>query len=64
MPFKSLAQERWAFATHQKFAKKWADMTNQKNLPYKVGKKKTTKKKKYDGRTWAMRRLGLKKSML
>jgi hypothetical protein len=40
MPFKSLQQEHWAFATKQPFAKKWADMTNQKSLPKKVKKKK------------------------
>ena len=33
MPFVSKAQERWAFATGQKFAKTWADMTNQAGLP-------------------------------
>lgn len=38
MPFKSKQQERWAFSTHQKFAKKWAAMTDQKSLPKKVRK--------------------------
>lgn len=34
MPFKSKAQMRWAFATHQPFAKEWALKTkNAKNLP-------------------------------
>jgi len=32
MPFVSRAQERWAFATRQPFAKQWAAMTPQ-NLP-------------------------------
>lgn len=35
MPFKSRQQEKWAFATKQPFAKKWADITNQKSLPNK-----------------------------
>ena len=35
MPFKSKAQERWAFANHQPWAKEWADKTNQKKLPAK-----------------------------
>ncbi len=40
MPFKSRDQEKWAFATGQKFAKQWANMTDQKNLPKKVKKAK------------------------
>ncbi len=40
MPFKSKAQEKWAFATKQPFAKEWADKTNQKSLPKKVKSKK------------------------
>ena len=40
MPFKSRAQEKWAFATKQKFAKKWADMSEGKKLPKRVKKKK------------------------
>lgn len=32
MPFKSKAQEKWAFATKQPFAKEWAKMTDQKKL--------------------------------
>jgi hypothetical protein len=43
MPFKSRAQEKWAFSTHQPWAQKWADMTEGKKLPKKV--KKTTRKK-------------------
>ena len=35
MPFKSKKQEKWAFATHQKFAKKWANKTNYSKLPDK-----------------------------
>ena len=42
MPFKSKAQEKWAFATKQPFAKKWAKMTVQKGLPKR--KKKKVKK--------------------
>jgi hypothetical protein len=33
MPFVSQRQSKWAFATHQPFAKKWADMTDYKSLP-------------------------------
>lgn len=40
MPYKSQAQEKWAFSTKQPFAKKWAKMTDQKSLPVKVLKKK------------------------
>jgi len=40
MPFKSKKQEKWAFATKQPFAKKWAKVTNQKSLPKKARKKK------------------------
>lgn len=41
MPFQSKAQQRWAFSTHQKFAKEWAQMTNEKSLPaYKNPKKR------------------------
>lgn len=40
MPFKSKAQERWAFATKQPFAKKWAKKTNQKSLPTRKKRKK------------------------
>lgn len=50
MPFKSLKQEKWAFATHQPFAKEWADKTDQKSLR----KSKNTQYKRN------LRRLGLK----
>jgi len=40
MPFRSKAQEKWAFANKKPFAKKWAKMTNQKSLPKRVKKKK------------------------
>ena len=40
MPFKSVKQEKWAFATKQPFAKKWANMTNQKSLPIRKKKLK------------------------
>lgn len=46
MPFKSKAQERWAFANNEPFAKKWAKITNQKTLPKKVKSKKKKKTKK------------------
>jgi hypothetical protein len=59
MPFKSRAQEKWAFATHQPFAKKWADITDQKSLPTRVGK--SNRVKKHDGRRRSMRRLALHK---
>ncbi len=39
MPFKSKQQEKWAFANHMPWAKKWADMTNQKSLPKRKKKK-------------------------
>ncbi len=44
MPFKSRAQEKWAYATHQPFAAKWGAMTEGKKLPKRV--KKGGKKKK------------------
>ena len=41
MPFKSKAQQRWAFANKKKFAKRWAKKTkNIKSLPKRVKKKK------------------------
>jgi hypothetical protein len=41
MPFQSKAQQRWAFATKQPFAKEWAGMTDEKRLPaYKNPKKR------------------------
>ena len=41
MPFVSRAQQRWAFATKQPFAKEWAEMTDESKLPaYKNGKKR------------------------
>lgn len=37
MPFKSSSQQKWAFATKQPFAKRWAKETpNMKKLPEKV----------------------------
>lgn len=45
MPFKSRAQEKWAFATGQPFAKKWAAMTDQKHLPEREIAAKMRKKK-------------------
>lgn len=46
MPFKSRQQEKWAFATKQPFAKKWADMTNQSSLPNKLNSIMKNKKRK------------------
>jgi hypothetical protein len=33
MPFVSTQQSKWAFITHQPFAKKWAAMTDYSKLP-------------------------------
>lgn len=44
VPFKSKAQARWAFATKQKFAKRWAKKTKFKGLPAK--KRKSTRRRK------------------
>lgn len=55
MPFKSRQQEKWAFATKQPFAKKWADITDQKTLP-----KRVTRKKKYSKKL--LKRYGFTKS--
>jgi hypothetical protein len=44
MPFQSKAQEKWAFATHQPWARKWAAMTINK-LPDRIAKKSRKKKK-------------------
>jgi len=38
VPFVSKAQQRFAFATHQPWAKEWADKTTFKNLPQHVGR--------------------------
>lgn len=38
MPFVSRAQEQWAFATHQPFARQWAAITDQRSLPARVAK--------------------------
>lgn len=39
MPFKSKKQSKWAFATHQEWADKWAKQTDYKHLPNEVNKK-------------------------
>ena len=36
MPFQSTAQQKWAFATGQPFAKRWADVTDFSHLPKRV----------------------------
>ena len=41
MPFVSRQQERWAFATHQPFAKQWAAVTDQSSLPKRAPKSKS-----------------------
>lgn len=38
MPFASKAQEKFAFATKQPWAKEWASKTDQSSLPNKVSK--------------------------
>jgi len=43
MPFKSKEQERWAFANHMPWAKKWAKKTDQKDLPEKIDHNKIKK---------------------
>lgn len=44
MPFVSKAQQRWAFSTHQPFAKEWASMTDESKLPpYKNPKRNVLK---------------------
>lgn len=44
MPFKSKSQQKMCYATNgfggKVDCKKWSKMTNQKNIPYKVGTKK------------------------
>jgi 2'-5' RNA ligase len=35
MPFQSTSQQRFAFGTHQPWARRWAKQTNFKRLPYK-----------------------------
>ena len=52
-PFLSKSQRKWAFATHQPWAKEWESKTKNKKLPEKVGKnggntrrsKKTSRKR-------------------
>jgi len=46
MPFKSRAQQRWAFATKQPFAREWAHKTDFEDLPDKVKKKDKAKREK------------------
>lgn len=46
MPFQSKQQMRWAFATKQPFAKRWAKMTDTKALPkYKAAAKRASAKR-------------------
>lgn len=44
MPFVSKAQQRYAFATHQPWAKEFAAKTNFKGLPEKAKKKSPPKR--------------------
>lgn len=46
VPFKSRAQQRFAFGTNQPWAKEWASKTNFKKLPARVKKRKTKKRKR------------------
>ena len=57
MPFVSKAQERWAFSTHQPWAKKWASITDQKRLP----KRKKKRKAKRSSARSTLRRSATKK---
>lgn len=45
MPFKSEAQQRFAFATDQPWAKKWAKETDFSHLPDYVPRKKPEKER-------------------
>lgn len=45
-PFVSTAQQRWAFATGQDFAKRWADQTDFSNLPRKVRRKSSSARRR------------------
>jgi 2'-5' RNA ligase len=40
-PFRSTAQQRWAFATGQPFAERWADETDFGGLPARVARRKS-----------------------
>lgn len=59
MPFVSRAQEKWAFSTHQPWAKKWAGMTEGKKLPNKVKKSKGKRKSKKYNFAKAEKKLGI-----
>lgn len=39
MPFVSKAQQRWAFANKEPFAKRWAKQTNFAKIPNKLTKR-------------------------
>jgi hypothetical protein len=43
MPFTSLKQEKWAFATKQPWARRWAKQTDESKLPDYVPAKKREK---------------------
>jgi hypothetical protein len=43
MPFVSIKQEKWAFATKQPWARKWAKQTDESTLPDYVSSKKKEK---------------------
>ena len=48
MQFVSKAQQKWAFATKQPFAKQWAAMTDESSLPaYKKSSKRHVLKHVY-----------------
>ena len=46
MPFASRAQQGWAFATHQPFAKKWGDLTKAEGLENKLPERVKPKKRR------------------
>jgi hypothetical protein len=41
MPIRSKAQQGFMFAKHPRIAKRWAKQTNFRNLPERVGPRKT-----------------------
>ena len=46
MPFKSRAQEKWAFANHMPFAKRWGKMSKGKKLPNRVTGTRSRRRKR------------------
>lgn len=56
MPFASKAQQRFAFGTKQPWAKEFADKTDFKDLPERVGKRSTKRSQKRQQRRASSRR--------